>query len=39
VTAQLRQELSNLRDVIEEVRGGRTPAADARSYLNTMTMR
>jgi alkanesulfonate monooxygenase SsuD/methylene tetrahydromethanopterin reductase-like flavin-dependent oxidoreductase (luciferase family) len=35
----LRQELSNLRDVIEEVRGGRTTAAAARSYLNTMTMR
>jgi Luciferase-like monooxygenase/Hemerythrin HHE cation binding domain len=35
----LRQELSNLRDVIQEVRGGRTTAADARSYLNTMTMR
>ena len=35
----LRQELSNLRDVIQEVRGGRTSAAEARSYLNTMTMR
>lgn len=35
----LRQELSNLRDVIEEVRGGRTTATEARSYLNTMTMR
>ena len=35
----LRQELSNLRDVIQEVRGGRTTATEARSYLNTMTMR
>src|SRR5487761_60449 len=35
----LRQELSNLRDVIQEVRGGRSTAAEARSYLNTMTMR
>jgi alkanesulfonate monooxygenase SsuD/methylene tetrahydromethanopterin reductase-like flavin-dependent oxidoreductase (luciferase family) len=35
----LRQELSNLREVIEEVGGGRSTAAQARSYLNTMTMR
>ncbi len=35
----LRQELANLREVIQEVRGGRTTAAEARSYLNTMTMR
>ena len=35
----LRQELTNLREVIQEVRGGRSTAAEARSYLNTMTMR
>jgi hemerythrin-like domain-containing protein len=35
----LRQELSRLQDVIMEVREGRSTAADARSYLNTMTMR
>ncbi|HEY8803063.1 MAG TPA: LLM class flavin-dependent oxidoreductase [Candidatus Dormibacteraeota bacterium] len=35
----LRQELTRLIEVIEEVRGGRTSAAEARSYLNTMTLR
>ncbi len=35
----LRQELVRLREVIEEVRGGRSTAAEARSYLNAMTMR
>jgi hemerythrin-like domain-containing protein len=35
----LRQELSRLQDVIIEVREGRSTAAEARSYLNTMTMR
>jgi len=35
----LRQELTRLLEVIEEVRGGRTSAAAARSYLNTMTLR
>jgi hemerythrin-like domain-containing protein len=35
----LRQELAKLLDVIEEVRAGRSTAAEARSYLNTMTMR
>jgi hemerythrin-like domain-containing protein len=35
----LRQELGRLREVIEEVRDGRTTAGEARSYLNTMTMR
>jgi hemerythrin-like domain-containing protein len=35
----LRQELTKLREVIEEVRDGRSTAADARSYLNSMTMR
>jgi len=35
----LRQELARLREVIEEVREGRSTAADARSYLNNMTMR
>jgi hemerythrin-like domain-containing protein len=35
----LRQELSRLQDVIMEVRTGRSTAAEARSYLNTMTMR
>ena len=35
----LRQELARLREVIEEVRDGRSTAADARSYLNRMTMR
>jgi hypothetical protein len=35
----LRQELAHLRDVIEEVRTGRSTAAEAQSYLNTMTMR
>jgi hemerythrin-like domain-containing protein len=35
----LRQELVQLQDVIEEVRTGRSTAAEARSYLNRMTMR
>lgn len=35
----LRQELAKLRNVIQEVRGGRSSAAEARSYLNVMTMR
>jgi alkanesulfonate monooxygenase SsuD/methylene tetrahydromethanopterin reductase-like flavin-dependent oxidoreductase (luciferase family) len=35
----LRQELARLREVILEVREGRSSAAEARSYLNTMTMR
>jgi alkanesulfonate monooxygenase SsuD/methylene tetrahydromethanopterin reductase-like flavin-dependent oxidoreductase (luciferase family) len=35
----LRQELARLQEVIEEVREGRSTAADARSYLNNMTMR
>jgi hemerythrin-like domain-containing protein len=35
----LRQELGRLLDVIREVREGRSTAAEARSYLNTMTMR
>jgi hemerythrin-like domain-containing protein len=35
----LRQEVSRLQDVILEVREGRSTAAEARSYLNTMTMR
>lgn len=35
----LRQELAKLRQVIQEVREGRSSAAQARSYLNTMTMR
>jgi hemerythrin-like domain-containing protein len=35
----LRLELSRLHDVIAEVREGRSTAAEARSYLNTMTMR
>jgi hemerythrin-like domain-containing protein len=35
----LRQELAKLRDVIQEVREGRAGATEARSYLNTMTMR
>jgi hemerythrin-like domain-containing protein len=35
----LRQELARLRDVIQEVRDGRSTAAEASSYLNTMTMR
>lgn len=35
----LRQELVRLREVIEEVREGRSTAADAHSYLNAMTMR
>jgi hemerythrin-like domain-containing protein len=35
----LRQELSRLQDVIMEVGEGRSTAAEARSYLNTMTMR
>ena len=35
----LRQELARLQEVIEEVREGRSSAADARSYLNDMTMR
>jgi hemerythrin-like domain-containing protein len=35
----LRQELARLQDVILEVREGRSTAVEARSYLNTMTMR
>ena len=35
----LRQELARLQEVIMEVRAGRSTAAEARSYLNTMTMR
>jgi hemerythrin-like domain-containing protein len=35
----LRQELTRLVEVIEEVRGGSASAAAARSYLNTMTLR
>jgi alkanesulfonate monooxygenase SsuD/methylene tetrahydromethanopterin reductase-like flavin-dependent oxidoreductase (luciferase family) len=35
----LRQELARLREVIDEVRAGRSSAVEARSYLNTMTMR
>jgi hypothetical protein len=35
----LRQELARLGDVIQEVRAGRSTAPEARSYLNTMTMR
>ena len=35
----LRQELARLREVIDEVRAGRSSAVQARSYLNTMTMR
>lgn len=35
----LRQELAKLRDVIQEVREGRSSAAEARSYINSMTMR
>ena len=35
----LRQELARLQDLIMEVREGRSTAAEARSYLNTMTMR
>src|SRR6195256_5109271 len=35
----LRQELAKLREVIQEVREGRSSADQARSYLNTMTMR
>ena len=39
VHEHLRQELAKLRDVIQEVREGRSSAAEARSYLNAMTMR
>ena len=39
VHQHLRQELARLRDVIQEVREGRSTAAEASSYLNTMTMR
>jgi hemerythrin-like domain-containing protein len=39
VHEHLRQELARLRDVIEEVREGRSTAAEASSYLNAMTMR
>jgi hemerythrin-like domain-containing protein len=39
VHQHLRQELAKLRDVIQEVREGRASATDARTYLNTMTMR
>jgi len=35
----LRQELARLVEVVEEVREGRVTAAEARSYLNAMTMR
>jgi hypothetical protein len=35
----LRQELSRLREVIEQVAAGRAPAEEARSYLARMTMR
>lgn len=35
----LRLELARLQDVIMEVREGRSTASEARSYLNTMTMR
>jgi hemerythrin-like domain-containing protein len=35
----LRQELVRLQDVIQEVREGHSSAAEARSYLNTMTLR
>lgn len=35
----LRQELAKLREVIDEVRAGRSSAVQARSYLNQMTMR
>ena len=35
----LRQELAKLREVIHEVREGRSTSAEARSYLNAMTMR
>jgi hemerythrin-like domain-containing protein len=35
----LRQELAKLRDVIQEVREGRSSATEARTYLDTMTMR
>ena len=39
VHEHLRQELTKLREVIQEVREGRSSASEARSYLNTMTMR
>jgi hemerythrin-like domain-containing protein len=39
VHEHLRQELTKLREVIQEVREGRSGASEARSYLNTMTMR
>jgi len=39
VHQHLREELAKLRGVIEEVREGRSSAAEARSFLNTMTMR
>jgi alkanesulfonate monooxygenase SsuD/methylene tetrahydromethanopterin reductase-like flavin-dependent oxidoreductase (luciferase family) len=39
VHQHLRQELAKLREVIQEVRQGRSSAAEARSYLNAMTMR
>jgi hemerythrin-like domain-containing protein len=39
VHEHLRQELAKLREVIQEVREGRSSAAEARSYLNAMTMR
>jgi hemerythrin-like domain-containing protein len=39
VHEHLRQELAKLREVIQEVREGRSSAAEARSYLNGMTMR
>jgi hemerythrin-like domain-containing protein len=39
VHQHLRQELWKLQDVMTEVADGRTSAAEARSYLNQMTMR
>jgi hemerythrin-like domain-containing protein len=35
----LRQELQQIRDLVEEVTSGTLPAGDARSHINTMTMR
>jgi hypothetical protein len=39
INQHLRQVLGNLQDVIVLVREGRSTAAEARSYLNTITMR
>ncbi len=39
IDEHLRQELARLQDVIMEVREGRSTADEARSHLNTMTMR